>query len=57
MRQKKSNEEDENNRKKKKTEKVYDLNSDKELNGDFGTSEHDDNGDNQNEEHITRENG
>ena len=37
--------------------KVYYLNSDKELNGDFGTADYDNNSDSENEEHIPRSKG
>ena len=40
--QNKSNEEDGKDREKNTTVKVYDLNSDEELNGDFGTADHED---------------
>ena len=37
--------------------KVYDLNSDEELNGDFGTEYHNNYRGNDNEEHINRAKG
>ena len=40
---------------KKTATKVYDLNSDKEINGVFGTVDHDDDSGNDNEDHILRE--
>ena len=42
----------ETTREKKITAKVYDLNSDEELNGDYRTSDH--NNDNDNKEHTNR---
>ena len=55
--QNKSNEENGNYQQKKTTVKVYDLNSDYELNGDFGTEDHNDEIGNNNEEHIPRAKG
>ena len=53
--QKMSNEEYGNDWEKKTLEKVYELNSDKELDGDLGTADHDNDRGNYNKEHITRE--
>ena len=50
-----SNEEYGNDWEKKTLAKVYELNSDKELNGDFGTADHDNDRGNYNEEHTTRD--
>ena len=44
----KSNEEDGNDQEKKTAAKVYDLNIDKEINEYFGTSDHENNSDNNN---------
>ena len=52
--QNKKNKEDGNNKENKTTMKVYDLNSDEELNGDFGTVDHDNNSNNDNKYHILR---
>ena len=41
----------------KTTTKVYDQNSNKELNGDFGTAGHDNESGNENKEHIPRAKG
>ena len=38
-------------------ENVYELNSEKELDGDFGTSDHDKNSGNDNKGHIPRAKG
>ena len=43
--------------KKNKMTKVYDPDSDDELNGDLGMAKHDDNIENDNEEHISRAKG
>ena len=52
--QNKKNKEYGNNQENKTTMKVYDLNSDEELNGDFGTVDHDNNSNNDNKYHILR---
>ena len=46
--QRTSNEKGVNDQENKATTEVYDLNSDKELNGDFGTAENDDDSGNDN---------
>ena len=51
--QNKSNEKDGNNRKKKTMVKMYDLNSDEELNADFGMADHDDNSNTDDKYHIS----
>ena len=53
----KSNEEDGNDQEKKTAAKVYDLNIDKEINEYFGTSDHENNSDNNNKQHIPRSKG
>ena len=53
----KRNEEYGNYRENKTTEKVYEINTDKELNKDSRTADHDDNRNNDNKEHITRAKG
>ena len=52
--QNKGNKEDVNGQENKTTAKVYDPDSDDELNGDFRMAENGDNSDNDNKEHIPR---
>ena len=52
--QNKSSKKDGNSRENNITAKVYDLNSDEDLNGDFGIVDNDDNSDTNDKEHIYR---
>ena len=52
--QNKSHEEYWNDQEKETTAKVYDLNSDDKINGDFGTIDHENDINNDNKEHIPR---
>ena len=52
--QNKSHEEYWNDQEKETTAKVYDLNSDDKINGDFGTIDHENDINNDNKEHINK---